>query len=103
MRPAHRHPGSSLKLLTSQIYFAEFGGPGRPARSRYGAASQTASVKPTGAGEVADHPVPSAPVPWFEERRRADESANTGRSHEAVVQGGGGAVDLLRLPVETAA
>ena len=41
------------ELLTSQVYFAEFGGPGRQARSRDAAALQTASVNPTGAGEVA--------------------------------------------------
>lgn len=40
------------ELLTSQIYFAEFGGPGRQARSRDAAARQTASVKPAGAAEV---------------------------------------------------
>ena len=40
------------EMLTSQIYFAQFGGPGRQARSRDATALQTASVKQAGAGEV---------------------------------------------------
>ena len=38
------------ELLTSQIYFAELGGPGRQARSREAAALQTANLAPVDGG-----------------------------------------------------
>ena len=40
------------ELLTSQIYFAELGGPGRRARSSAAATLQTASLTPAGDGQV---------------------------------------------------